>query len=125
VLLLAPALVGSVLAVTGTPPLRMRVASVRRASATAASELTLRVTNTDDSALTPHFTLTTGQGMDAYWSVVRGPATLPAHATATYALRPPSGTYALPRRPGVRIRLRAFTPSPQTLSSAYITLPRG
>ncbi|GAA4014439.1 hypothetical protein GCM10022232_66410 [Streptomyces plumbiresistens] len=125
VLLLAPALVGSVLAVTGTPPLRMRVASVRRASATAASELTVRVTNTDGSALTPHFTLTTGQGMDAYWSVVEGPAALPAHATATYELRPPSGTYALPRRAGVRIRLRAFTASPQTLSSAYITLPTG
>lgn len=125
VLLLSPALVGSVLAVTGTPPLRMRVASVQRASATALSRLTLRVTNTDDSALTPHFTLTTGQGMDPYWSVVRGPATLPAHATATYELRPPTGKYGLPRRPDVRIRLRAFTASPQTLSSSYIRLPPG
>ncbi|MFE9444036.1 hypothetical protein ACFYO2_34800 [Streptomyces sp. NPDC006602] len=125
VLLLAPALVSAVLAVTGTPPLRMRVASVQQASATALSRLTLRVSNRDDAALTPHFTLTTGQGMDAYWSIVRGPAALPAHTTATYELRPPGGTYALPRQPGVRIRLRAFTPSPQTLSSAYITLRSG
>lgn len=125
VLLLAPALFASALAVTGTPPLRMRVASVRRASASAVSGLTLRVTNTDDSALTPHFTLTTGQGMDPYWSVVRGPAALPAHTTATYELRPPGGKYGLPRRPGVRIRLRAFTPSPQTLSSTYIRLLPG
>ncbi|WP_308406570.1 hypothetical protein [Streptomyces sp. AC555_RSS877] len=125
VLLLVPALAGSVLAVTGTPPLRMRVASVQRASATVVSGLTLRVTNTDATALTPHFTLTTGQGMDPYWPVVRGPAALPAHMTATYELRPPDGTYAVPRQPGVRIRLRAFTPSPQTLSSAYVRLRSG
>jgi hypothetical protein len=125
VLLLVPALAGSVLAVTGRPPLRMRVASVRPASASAVSGLTLRVTNRADSALTPHFTLTTGQGMDPYWSIVRGPAALPAHTTATYELRPPNGTYALPRQPGVRIRLRAFTPSPQTLSSAWIRLRSG
>jgi hypothetical protein len=122
VLLLSPALAGAALAATGTPPLRMRVTSVHRASATALSRLTLRITNTDDSALTPHFTLTAGQGMGSYWKVLRGPAALPAHATATYELRPPGGTYGLPR-PGTRIRLRAFTASPQTLSSAYVRLP--
>jgi hypothetical protein len=122
VLLLCPALASAAWAATGAPPLRMRVASAHRVSPTALTRLTLRVTNTDDSALTPHFTLTTGQGMDPYWSVVRGPAVLPAGATATYELRPPAGRYRLPR-PGVRVRLRAFTGSPQTLSSAYITLP--
>ncbi|PAZ14834.1 hypothetical protein CLM62_18015 [Streptomyces sp. SA15] len=121
VLLLSPAVASASLAATGTPPLHMAVASVGRAAPTAVSRLTLRVTNTGDSALTPHFTLTRGQGMDPYWSVVRGPATLPAHATATYELRPPTGTFTLPRR-GVRVRLRAFTPSPQTLSSTYIRL---
>ena len=125
VLLLSPALASAALAATGTPPLRMEVASVRHASARTVSRLTLRVTNTDDSALTPHFTLTTGQGMDPYWTVVRGPAKLPAHATARYELRPLGGKYALPRRPGARIRLRAFTPSPQTLSSTYIRLRSG
>ena len=37
-------------------------------------------------------------------------------------LRPPEGTYALPK-PGQRVRLRVFTSSPQTLSSADVTLP--
>ncbi|KOG31108.1 hypothetical protein AQJ84_00155 [Streptomyces resistomycificus] len=124
VLLLTPALVGSALAVTGTPPLRMRVAGVHRASAAALSRLTLLVTNAGDSTLTPHFTLTAGQGMDPYWTVVRGPAALPAHTTARYELRPPTGTYGLPR-PGARIRLRAFTSSPQTLSSTYVRLRPG
>ncbi|MER5754263.1 hypothetical protein [Streptomyces sp. NPDC002088] len=122
-LVLAPALVSAVWAVTGAPPLRMRVTAVRRVSATAVSLLSLRVTNTDDSALTPHFTLTTGQGMNKYWSIVRGPAALPAHATADYELRPPNGRFVVPR-PGVRIRLRAFTPAPQTLSSTDVRLTK-
>ncbi|MET7452277.1 hypothetical protein ABZT03_10350 [Streptomyces sp. NPDC005574] len=119
VLLLLPALASAALAASGTPPLRMRVLAVRRVSATAVSRLTLRVTNTVGSTLTPHFTLTAGQGMDPYWSVLRGPAALPAHSTALYELRPPDGRYHVPRA-GARVRLRAFTPAPQTLSSAYV-----
>ncbi|MEU9167554.1 hypothetical protein AB0D34_07115 [Streptomyces sp. NPDC048420] len=121
VLLLSPALASAALAATGSPPLHMEVAAVRH-DARSLSRLTLRVTNTDDDALTPHFTLTRGQGTYPYFSVLRGPRTLPAHATATYELRPPAGTYALPT-PHQRIRLRAFTASPQTLSSVYVTLP--
>ena len=121
VLLLGPAAASAALAATGSPPLRMEVTSVRHDVRTL-SRLTLRVSNTDDSALRPHFTLTRGQGMYPYFSVLRGPATLPAHTTATYELRPPEGTYALPK-PGQRIRLRVFTSSPQTLSSADVTLP--
>jgi hypothetical protein len=72
--------------------------------------------------------LTTGQGMSQYWEVVRGPASLPAHTTARYELRPPAGPYlgryVIPRA-GVRVRLRAFTDAPQTLSSTYVRLPSG
>ncbi|MGW6904360.1 hypothetical protein [Streptomyces sp. NPDC054940] len=122
-LLLAPALASVAWAATGTPPLDMRLMSVRWATRAAVSRLEVEVTNTDAAALAPHFTLTTGQGMNAYWTVVRGPATLAAHATARYELRPPAGRFRLPR-PGVRIRLRAFTAVPQTLSSADVRLPR-
>ncbi|QCD58778.1 hypothetical protein CEB94_31055 [Streptomyces hawaiiensis] len=118
-LLLAPALACAAVAATGTPPLRMRVTAARHPTAATVSRLALQVTNTGDTALTPHFTLTTGQGMDPYWRVVRGPRTLPAHGTARYELRPPAGRFPLPR-PGVRIRLRAFTASPQTLSSTDV-----
>ncbi|MGW3145521.1 hypothetical protein ACWDG1_12725 [Streptomyces sp. NPDC001177] len=120
-LLVTPALVCAALAVSGRPPLRMEVASVRRASANAISALTVRVVNTGGAALTPHYTLTTGQGMNKYWALVRGPATIPAHGTASVELRPPKGSFPLPR-PSVRIRLRAFTASPQTLSSQDIRL---
>ncbi|MFJ5838373.1 hypothetical protein ACIQGO_16655 [Streptomyces shenzhenensis] len=120
-LLVSPALLSAALAVTGAPPLRMRVASVRHASADVVSALTLRVTNAAGDALTPHFTLTTGQGMSRYWSLVRGPATIPAHGTATLELRPPEGRFTVPG-PQVRIRLRAFTATPQTLSSQDVRL---
>jgi hypothetical protein len=121
VLLLVPALASAAWAATGTPPLAMRVTSVHRASPTAVSRLVVQVTNTDADALTPHFTLTTGQGMNAYWVIARGPATLPTHTTARYELRPPAGRF-VPPGPGVRIRLRAFTAVPQTLSSADVRL---
>ena len=123
-LLLAPALVSAVLAVSGKPPLRMEVASVRRASASAVSRLTLQVTNTEDSALEPHFMLTVGQGLKQYWTILRGPSTLPAHGTARYELRPPTGRFALPG-PHARLRLRVFTPTPQTLSSMDLHLVAG
>ncbi|MEV0203711.1 hypothetical protein AB0H97_00760 [Streptomyces sp. NPDC050788] len=121
-LLVAPALVSAALAVTGTAPLHLRVAAVRRVSADAVSRLTVQVTNVDGTPLTPHFMLTTNQGSSRYWSLVRGPATVPAHRTVRMEIRPASGTYAPPTRPGTRVRLRAFTATPQTLSSAYVRL---
>ncbi|MDF3149552.1 hypothetical protein PBV88_52415, partial [Streptomyces sp. T21Q-yed] len=108
---------------TGTPPLGMRVTAARWATPTSVSRLAVEVTNRDAAALTPHFTVTTGQGMNQYWTVVRGPAAVPAHTTELYELRAPAGRFVLPR-PGVRIRLRAFTAVPQTLSSADVRLPR-
>ncbi|GAA2495752.1 hypothetical protein GCM10010276_40460 [Streptomyces longisporus] len=123
-LLVAPALVSAVVAVTGKPPLRMEITAVRRTAADAnvLSRLSLRVTNKDDSALEPHFMLTVGQGLRQYWTVLKGPATLPAHASADYVIRPPDhGKFTLPG-PHARLRLRVFTPTPQTLSSMNLHL---
>nr|WSY51098.1 hypothetical protein OG999_13885 [Streptomyces sp. NBC_00886] len=121
VLLLTPALTSAAVAATGTPPMSMKVAEVRRASATVVTSLTVQVTNSSGTALSPHYTLTTGQGMSRFWSQVSGPATLPAHSTASIRLRPPGGTFTLPHKK-VRIRVRAFTATPQTLSSSDIRL---
>ncbi|GGW20035.1 hypothetical protein [Streptomyces capoamus] len=116
-LLLAPALVSAALAATGTPPLRMDVTGTRHTSARTLSRLTLRVTNTGGTALTPHYMITTHQGMNRYWSLARGPATLAAHTTATVELRAPSGGFTVPAKKSARLRLRAFTGDPQTLST--------
>ena len=121
VLLVTPALASAAVAATGTPPMDMQLAGVRRALPTVVTRLTLKVTNSSGDALTPHYTLTTGQGMSRYWSQVGGPATLPAHSTETVELRPPGGTFTLPHKK-VRIRVRAFTATPQTLSSSDIRL---
>ncbi|GAV39516.1 hypothetical protein [Streptomyces acidiscabies] len=129
VLALVPALLSTALAVTGSPPLRMSVASVRLASPRALSRLTVDVRNVEGTALVPHFTVSTGQGMPPYWTVVSGPARLAGHSSARYELRPPRGTFTLPARSSrPRIRLRVFTGDPQTLSSqdiqAALPLPR-
>ncbi|MCX5238258.1 hypothetical protein OG824_23985 [Streptomyces prunicolor] len=121
VLLLTPALAGAAVAATGEPPMTMKITGVRRAASTVVTRLTVQVTNSSGTALTPHYTLTTGQGMSKYWSQVGGPATLAAHSTATIELRPPDGTFTLPHK-RVRIRMRAFTATPQTLSSSDIKL---
>ncbi|MFJ9815404.1 hypothetical protein ACIRU3_09045 [Streptomyces sp. NPDC101151] len=117
VLLLAPALVSAALAVSGRPPLRMDITAARHATARSLAGLTLRVTNTGSAPLTPHYMLTTGQGMSRFWSLRRGPATIPAHTTATVELRAPSGRFPLPVKKSARLRLRAFTATPQTLST--------
>ena len=122
VLLVSPALVSAAVAVTGSPPLLLRVAAVRRVSADVVSRLTLQVTNVADTALTPHFMLTTNQGSSKYWSLVRGPATVPAHSTVRMEIRPAAGRFTLPTKPSARVRLRAFTATPQTLSSTDVRL---
>jgi hypothetical protein len=119
-LLLAPTAAAVTLAVTGTPPLRMDVVGARRASG-AVTELTVRVTNLGGAALAPHFTLTTGQGMSRYWSIAAGPATLPGHGSASYRLLPPDGRFTLPKA-GTRIRVRAVSATPMTLSSKDVHL---
>jgi len=121
-LLLAPSVAAVLLAATGSPPLRMQVLAARRA-ADSVTELTVRANNLGGAALSPHFTLTTGQGMNRYWSVATGPPTLAGRTSATYELQPPDGGFVLPK-PGVRIRLRAFSASPMTLSSTDVRLRR-
>ena len=121
VLLVTPALASAAVAATGAPPMSMQLTGVRRALPTVVTRLTLKVTNSSGDALTPHYTLTTGQGMSRYWSQVGGPATLPAHSTETIELQPPNGSFTLPHKQ-VRIRVRAFTATPQTLSSSDIRL---
>ncbi|MGW0994108.1 hypothetical protein ACWD5V_12465 [Streptomyces sp. NPDC002523] len=117
VLLVLPALVSATLAVTGRPPLRMDLAGVRRGSGNSLTALTLRVTNTGSDPLTPHYMLTTGQGSGRYWTLARGPVTIPAHGTATVELWAPSGRFVLPDKKSSPLRLRAFTATPQTLST--------
>ncbi|MEU2060118.1 hypothetical protein [Streptomyces sp. NPDC013455] len=118
--LVAPALVSAALAATGSAPLRLKVASARHTSGETLSGLTLRVTNTGGTPLTPHYMLTTGQGMSRYWTRVGGPARLPAHATATVELRPPADGFRVPSKRGTRLRLRVFTDGPQTLSTREV-----
>ncbi|GAA3798466.1 hypothetical protein [Streptomyces chiangmaiensis] len=119
---LVPSLVAVTLAATGRPPLHMQAAAASR-TPLAVKTLRVRVTNTGDAALRPHFAVTTGQGMSLYWKVLDGPPSVAGHTTATYRIQAPGGGFAVPRK-GTRIRLRAFTATPMTLSSQDIHLER-
>ncbi|MGW5059172.1 hypothetical protein ACWEQ2_17935 [Streptomyces sp. NPDC004096] len=120
--LLAPSLVAVLLAATGRPPLHLQAAAASR-TARVVRTLTVHVDNTGDAALRPHFMVTTGQGMSRYWKVLDGPSSVAGHSTGTYRIQAPGGGFSLPGR-GTRIRLRAFTASPMTLSSQDIRLER-
>ncbi|MEW2469675.1 hypothetical protein AB0919_32455 [Streptomyces sp. NPDC046994] len=120
--LLAPSLVAVLLAATGRPPLHLQAAAASR-TARAVRTLTVHVDNTGDAALRPHFMVTTGQGMSRYWKVLDGPSSVAGHSTGTYRIQAPGGGFSVPGR-GTRIRLRAFTASPMTLSSQDIRLER-
>ncbi|MGW1159882.1 hypothetical protein ACWD5Q_26175 [Streptomyces sp. NPDC002513] len=120
--LVAPSLVAVAVAATGQPPLRMRAAAVSRTPLTVKT-LRVEVRNSGDTALEPHFMVTTGQGMSRYWKVLDGPSSVAGHTTASYRLQAPGGSFAIPKQ-GTRIRLRAFSASPMTLSSQDIHLKR-
>jgi hypothetical protein len=118
----APAFAATVIAATGKPPLDMRVVDATGNPRTVET-LTVRVSNPGNARLEPHFMMTTGHGDGQYWTVLAGPSSVAAHATVTYRLEPPGGHLQVPKD-GTRMRLRAFTPTPVTLSSQDIHLER-
>jgi hypothetical protein len=79
------------------------------------------VDNTGDFAVQPHFMVTTGNGESLWWKVLQGPSSIGAHAAATYRIQAPGKGFTVPGK-GVRVRLRAFTESPLTLSSQDLRL---
>jgi len=124
--LLAPALLSLFGAVLTPPPLRMRITAMsgNNGSGTLAlsdvlRQLTVRVSNTSDNPLSPHFATSTGATTSPYWRVLSGPAVIAAGQSVTYVLLAPSeGVVA----PGVsdRILLRAVTPDPMSLTTQLI-----
>jgi len=120
---LAPAAGSVAVAAASGPPIRLVVSDVR-GDRGGIDGLTVRATNTGDTALTPHFASSTGESTSAYWTVRGGPAVLRPHQSARYVLVPSGGRYALPHRNRLRVRLRVFTDRPQTLSSVDIHVPK-
>jgi uncharacterized membrane protein len=119
----APAFAATIIAATGKPPLRMQAVDAT-GNSRAVTTLTVRVSNPGNAPLEPHFMMTTGHGDGRYWTVLEGPSTVAAHTTVTYRLQPPGGHFWVPKT-GTRMRLRAFTPTPVTLSSQDVELERG
>ncbi|MDX6347424.1 MAG: hypothetical protein QOF84_2214 [Streptomyces sp.] len=128
VALVAPSLACVAVAAGSSPPLRLRITAEHTTDHAHRNlaALTVYATNPTGSALTPHFVVSTGQGTSLFWRVRTGPRSLAPHHTARYVLLPPKDPYfRLPASPTKRVRLRAFTPSPATLTSVDIPRPVG
>jgi hypothetical protein len=120
---LAPAAACVAIAAASAAPMRLAIGTVR-ADNGGISTLTVQATNNGDTALTPNFATSTGEGTSGYWTVRSGPSVLRPHQSARYVLVPGNGRYPIPNRTHLRIRLRVFTDRPQTLSSADIHVPK-
>jgi hypothetical protein len=123
VALLTPSFLCVGVAAASPPPLRLRVTAehIHGRAHRGLTLLAVEATNPTNSAVTPHFVLSIGQGTSFFWRVRSGPAVLSAHRTARYVLIPPdSPSYQLPLQARKHVRLRAFTPTPATLTSVEI-----
>jgi hypothetical protein len=110
-------------------PLKASVSTVRTAAvrggagagAGYVTSLTVKLTNTSDSVLTPQFAFSDNAWTSFDWRVVSGPAMLAPHATGTYRLtRRGTDTAAGGSGTTGRSYLRVLTDDPQTLTTTLI-----
>lgn len=116
--LLLPAAASVSVAALSSPPLRMSVTDVTSGGERGRGvwRLTVQVTNTTGKSMTPHFAVSSGPGMSAYWRVDTGPSSLAPHRSASYVITAPNQRGYHP----ARLRLRVVTGGPMTISSTDV-----
>jgi uncharacterized membrane protein len=121
--LLAPALLCATVAMASDEPLELQVlaSSSHGDHDQGLWQLTVAAANESSRTLTPHFTISNGQGVTQFWTATGGPTQLAPGQVATYQL-----TAADPRGydPGPRgyLYLRALTDGPMTVSTTRIPI---
>ncbi|MDT3397226.1 hypothetical protein RKE29_11310 [Streptomyces sp. B1866] len=120
---LLPAVACTCVAAASPPPLTFGIAPVHTDHGML-RRVVFEATNTTGKPLEPHFAIGVGQSTSRIWDVVSGPETLAPHQTARYVIAgPDGGGRHVPDSHRVRVRLRAFSAHPQTVSSADIHVP--
>jgi hypothetical protein len=119
-----PALLCLVAAVASPVPLRMDISTVRTATAadggsSAVTALTVKLTNTSDAVLVPHFASSNNAWASFDWKVASGPSMLAPGGSGTYRLIRRTSPSTTAGATG-RTYLRVLTDNPQTLTSAVI-----
>jgi hypothetical protein len=121
VVLVAPALLSASVAVTSDEPLELDVIGTASHGSHDQGlwQVDVQVENEDAVALAPHFAVSLGQGITAFWNATGGPATLAPEQTATYVL---TATVPAGYTPGTRgyLYLRALTDAPETVSTVKV-----
>ncbi len=104
-----------ILALTSSPPLSLKILSIRTTGQLATIiDVNLKVFNHTDHAVSPHFTAQNGGAETAFWIRAVGPQSLPPQTGATYRLLAPNFFAQTPLTGGFQIA--AFTESPGTIS---------
>ena len=124
VALLAPALMCASIAIASDEPLELTVVSTTAHGAHAQGlwQMSVDVLNQSTSTLSPHFTISNGQGVSPFWTATGGPAELAAGQRATYLLTA-ADTNGYAPGPNGYLYLRALTDGPMTVSTTRVPIP--
>jgi uncharacterized membrane protein len=114
------------LALTAAPPLRISIVGTHSTGQRASIDgLRVRVTNTSDRPLEPHFTVMKDAYLTTFWYALskrgRERFVVPPHATRTVRLRAPN-VDSMPALEGGFV-LEAFTSDPQTVTASRMSPP--
>jgi uncharacterized membrane protein len=120
-------LVSLTLTLAARPPLEIEIVTTRSTGQLGTiSGIDLRVTNTSDRALEPHFTIQKAGFLTTFWYPLEGDApgttgVIPPHDTRRIFLRAPN-SQSMPALTGGYI-VQAFTDDPATVSSSELVPP--
>lgn len=114
-------LASTVAAVAYPSRLRLSIASVRTTGSTnQVDEITVRATNTADSAANPAFSLLNEGFGTTFWNVRAGPASLAPHTTATYRLIAPNASSMPSAAGGFNVIAYVDHPGALAVSPTYV-----
>ena len=124
VALLVPALLCASVAIASDKPLDLNVVSTTAHGAHAEGlwQMSVDVLNKSTVPLTPHFTISNGQGVSPFWTATGGPAQLAPGQRATYHLTAADKNGYSPG-PNGYLYLRALTDGPMTVSTTPVPIP--
>ncbi|HEU5475636.1 MAG TPA: hypothetical protein VFV67_33760 [Actinophytocola sp.] len=119
----APCLAASAVAMSTPQPLRLEVIGVQTGGQLQSVwQLRVRATNTTPGTLHPHFATNPSGQASTRWNIIEGPVELPGGDTAEYQLVAPN----IGSMPGLTTPfvVHAFTASPRTVSSSPLATPQ-
>lgn len=105
------------IALSSSPPLKLKIISLRSTGQLATVEqLSVSATNTTDHPVSPYFSINEGGSITTFWRIAKGPAKVMPGKSAVFLLQAPN----FPSQPSIAggFQVDAFTTSPETVSAS-------